>query len=269
MHTHKIVFPNPAGFSLRDTFTCGQCFRWTERESRWHGVVGEQAVSVWVEQDSLFVEGITPPDRKFFRTYFDLDGDYERYKTRISAAHPFLHMACAHAPGIRILQQDGWEALASFILSQNNNIPRITGIIDRLCTYFGKPLGNSYAFPTAERLSGLTIDELSPIRAGFRAKYLLDAARQTVEGRINFDRCCQGSIKEAREELTRIYGVGIKVAECALLYGFNRLEAFPIDVWMARAMSAHLPEGLPKEIADIAGVAQQYVFHYVRLNGSK
>ncbi len=267
MSDHTLVFQCPPHFSLRDTFTCGQCFRFAEYGGRWRGVVGGQAVSVYIEDGRLCVGGDVPLDETAFFDYFDLAADYEEYKERLSAAHPFLRLACAHAPGIRILRQDAWEALISFIVSQNNNIPRITGIIERLCALFGQPRGDSFAFPPPQALAGLEAEALAPIRAGFRASYLLDAARLVSGGEVDLGRVRTAPLAEAREELRRIRGVGVKVSECALLYGFHRLSAFPVDVWMARAMAQFLPERLPGEVSDIAGVAQQYIFHYARTMG--
>ena len=155
--------------------------------------------------------------------------------------------------------------MCSFIISQNNNIPRIKGIIERLCTFFGEDLGGGdFSFPSAERLAVLSEQDLAPIRSGFRAKYILDAARRVASGETELEKVAAMPIDEARAELQKIKGVGPKVAECALLYGFGRAEAFPVDVWVKRIMQELYPEGLPACTENVEGIAQQYLFHWRR-----
>ena len=176
--------------------------------------------------------------------------------------------AAAFAPGIRILRQEPWEALCSFIISQNNHIPRIKGIIERLCQRLGAEIPGTawHAFPTAERLAACSLEDLAPLRAGFRAKYLLDAARKVASGQVDLARVAAAPVEEGRRELQTIFGVGPKVAECALLYGFHKTECFPLDVWMKRAMATLLPGRRPEEFGENAGLAQQYLFHYSRMH---
>ncbi|MDD6446716.1 MAG: DNA-3-methyladenine glycosylase 2 family protein, partial [Ruminococcus sp.] len=172
-----------------------------------------------------------------------------------------------YAPGIRILSQEPWEALCSFIISQNNNIPRIKGIIDRLCRQYGEPIGdNLYAFPTAERLSRCTVDDLAPLRSGFRAKYIVDAATKVATNEINLHEIKKMPVEQARKELMKIKGVGPKVADCTMLYGMGKKECFPMDVWMKRAMEVLFPNLTPEDFGTNAGIAQQYIFHYSRMN---
>ena len=167
--------------------------------------------------------------------------------------------------GIRILKQEPWEALCSFIISQNNNIPRIMGIIDRLCSTYGdKNEKGEYTFPSYEKLINLTVEDLAPLRAGFRSKYILDAAQKLYNKEIDLQKIYSASMDEARNELMKIKGVGPKVAECTLLYGFGKKEAFPVDVWVKRIVSELYPEGLPECIKGNEGIAQQYLFHWRR-----
>ena len=181
--------------------------------------------------------------------------------------HPILAEAAQFAPGIRILNQDPWEALCSFIISQNNNIPRIKGIVERLCQTFGDEIDDGwYTFPTAEKLASLEPEDLQPIRAGFRARYIVDGARKVSSGEINPEKIRVTEINSARSELMKITGVGIKVADCTLLFGLHRVEAFPLDVWMKRAMKTLFPEMSPKDFGEYAGIAQQYIFHYSRMH---
>ena len=148
----------------------------------------------------------------------------------------------AFAPGVRILCQEGFETLISFLFSQNNNVPRIKGIIERLCRSFGDPIGEGlYGFPPPERLAALSEEDLAPLRCGWRGAYVLDAACKVASGTVDLKTVAALPIGEARQALQTIKGVGPKVAECVLLYGLGRLEAFPLDVWMKRAMAQIFP----------------------------
>ena len=198
-----------------------------------------------------------------WRDYFDLDTDYNAIKAEIVELCPALKSAAESISGIRILRQEPWEALCSFIISQNNNIPRIKGIITRLCECWGEKHDGYYSFPSADTLSRLTVEELAPLRAGFRARYILDAAQKVADGEIVLEEMYGLPIADCRRELMKITGVGVKVAECTLLYGLHRLEAFPIDVWMKRALEKWYPNGLPDCVKGYEGTAQQYLFHYI------
>ena len=141
----------------------------------------------------------------------------------------------------------------------------ITGIIERLCCQFGNPIGGGLcAFPPPERLAGLSPEDLAPLRSGFRARYLIDAARQVTGGTVDLAALSALPTAEARAELMKIVGVGKKVADCALLFGFGHGDCFPVDVWIGRALAELLPEGLPPSLAPCAGIAQQMIFHYMR-----
>ena len=249
-------------FDLAATLTCGQCFRWREGEDgSFSGVAFGRTLTVSEESAGQAAED------PLWRSYFDLDLDYGAIRRELSALSPELETAASFAPGIRILRQDPWEALCSFILSQNNNIPRIMGIVDRLCENFGERLPEGgFSFPEPERLAGLSVEDLAPLRCGFRARYVLDAARRVAGGELPLDEVAVLPLSEAREALQTIDGVGPKVAECALLYGMHRLDAFPLDVWMRRAMQTLFPGKSPDFFGPFAGIAQQYVFHYSRLH---
>ena len=164
-----------------------------------------------------------------------------------------------------MLRQDRWEALCSFIISQNNNIKRIRGIVENLCTTWGEPLpGGRSTFPRPEVLAGLTLEELQPLRSGFRAKYILDAAQKVASGEVDLDRVARLPTEEAAAELCRIHGVGIKVAHCALLYGFHRIECLPVRCVDETGDVCYVCQGLPEELLPYAGIAQQYLFHFSR-----
>ncbi len=257
------------GFSLRDTLSCGQSFRWREQEDKsFKGTAFGKTVTVRIEGDVFSLEGTTEEEfTSLWVRYFDLETDYMKIREELSLAHPVLSEAATFAPGIRILAQEPFEALISFIISQNNNIKRIEGIVERLCENFGeKNEQGGYSFPTAEKLSTLSEEELSVIRAGFRHRYILDAARKVCSGEVQLQRCRELPFEEAKRELMTIVGVGEKVADCVLLYGLHRTEAFPLDVWMKRAMKVLFPDVNPQSFGKYAGIAQQYIFHYSRLH---
>lgn len=247
------------------TLDCGQAFRWKERDGIWHGVIGKRAYDISADENGIVFYAVD--DEEFdsvLSVYFDIERDYTSL-TELFSEDGNLKTAVTAYPGIRILRQEPWEALCSFIISQNNNIPRIKGIIERLCESFGDDIGNGdYTFPSAEKLACLSEEDLAPLRAGFRAKYILDAARKVSSGEVNLQKLSEIPIEEARTELMKIKGVGPKVAECALLYGCGRTEAFPVDVWVKRIMSELYPEGLPECTNGVQGIAQQYLFHWRR-----
>lgn len=254
---------------LAQTLDCGQAFRWREQENgSFIGVAHSKLITFSKNDDTLTVNGATESEfESIWRNYLDLDLDYGSIKTELSSLHPTLNEAARYAPGIRILNQEPWEALCSFIISQNNNIPRIKGIVERLCQSFGKQIeGDFYTFPTAERLASMSPEDLAPIRAGFRARYIIDAARKIASGEIDLENVRKMEIEQARQELMKITGVGVKVADCTLLYGLHRLDCFPLDVWMKRAMATLFPEMKPSDFGKYGGIAQQYIFHYSRMH---
>ena len=253
---------------LGETLDCGQSFRWKRNDNgSFSGVAFNRAVTMDLIGTDLYIDNAPMEDYDLWYNYLDLQLDYGKIRNDISKLHPVLKEASAYAPGIRILRQDPWEALCTFIISQNNNIKRIKGIVERLCENFGEKLSQGeYTFPTAEKLSRLTVDDLTPIRAGFRNKYIIDGAQKVNSGEVNLNICYDLPYDEAQQELMKIKGVGTKVADCTLLFGFHRIEAFPLDVWMKRAMEKLFPTMSPKDFGEYAGIAQQYIFHYSRMN---
>ena len=263
-----LKFENVTDLDLAQTLDCGQSFRWVEREDcGFDGVAFGRSVTVRLDGTDLYIENADESDRELWHSYFDLGLDYGKIREEISAIHPILADAAKYAPGIRILRQEPYEALCTFIISQNNNIKRIKGIVQRLCEQFGDRLPDgTYAFPDAEKMASLTADDLAPLRAGFRNRYLVDAARKVADGDVDLEKCRSCDYDEARRELMQITGVGVKVADCALLFGLHRIEAFPLDVWMKRAMATLFPGMTPGDFGQYAGIAQQYIFHYSRMN---
>lgn len=253
-------------FCLDAILDCGQTFRWNrDHDGWWCGVLKDRVIRIRQREENLEITGC---DRAFFentvRPYFDLDTDYGCYKA-ILCSDSAASAACTFTPGMRLLRQDPFESLCCFILSQNNNIARIKKIVDLLCRHFGQKIEeDAYAFPLPQHLAGLTPEDLAPIRCGFRAPYLLDAANKVSSGEIDLDAVALLPMEDARKVLCSIRGVGLKVADCVLLYGMHRIEAFPLDVWMKRVMDRFYPNGLPAAVMECPGIAQQYLFHYVR-----
>lgn len=248
-------------FDLDETLDCGQAFRWQKLETRhqitYEGFFVDNYLKISQDGNKFIFHNTTPEDfENVWKEYFDLNTDYGKIKRRLSDDQT-LKKTCEFAGGIRLLKQDFWETLCSFIISQNNNIPRIKGIISRLCEHYGH-------FPTAYELASETPESLDFLRAGFRSKYLIDGAIKISTDEINAENLKKMSIEEMRKTLMTIKGVGPKVSECVLLFGLYRTEAFPVDVWIKRVMENYYPDGLPECTKGIEGIAQQYLFHYIR-----
>lgn len=261
----KVKFSvNASEFSPARTFFCGQCFRWRElANGDFEGIAHGRRLVVSENGGVVQIGDFPESEERLWREYFDLDTDYSGFIGRLSADET-LAAACRASAGIHILRQDPFETLISFIISQNNNIPRISGIVGRLCESFGEKIDGGYAFPTAKRLEGIEAGDLAPLRAGFRARYIADAVAKVNDGVVDFAEIDALPLGEARERLKTIVGVGDKVADCVLLFAFRKLDAFPRDVWVKRIMAEYYPNGLPDCTRGIEGIAQQYLFDYVR-----
>ena len=261
-----IYLTGTENFELPHTLDCGQAFRWVEKENGvWCGVAFNKYLELKkMEDGSIILYNTTEDDfNNIWRDYFDIDRDYNAIITAISS-NEILKNASDFGKGIRVLNQEPWETLCSFIISQNNNIKRIKGIIERLCENFGTDMGGYYAFPTAEKVASLTLEDLAVLRSGFRAKYILDAAQKIAHKEIDLYNLKNLSVDDARNELMKIKGVGPKVADCALLFSHKHIDAFPKDVWIKRAMQVLFNGELPKEALPYAGIVQQYIFFYAR-----
>lgn len=262
--------PGDGCLDLQQTLDCGQAFRWQKIDTpggeAWRGTAFSHTLTVRAADGAFLFDCTQAEFDHIWYPYFDFGTDYAEVRRALSGLHPVLRDAAAYAPGIRILRQEPWEALCSFIISQNNNIPRIKGILERLCALLGAEIpGGGRAFPTAECLAACTAEMLAPVRAGFRAKYVIDAAQRVASGALDLEQVRAMPLDEARSALQTVRGVGPKVADCTLLYGLHRTECFPLDVWMKRAM-ALLPGVSPADFGENAGVAQQYIFHYARMH---
>jgi len=250
-------------FVLAQILDNGQCFRWQPSGDGYIGIACGRQLHAIASGNNLILKD-TPIEEfdTIWRAYFDLGRDYTQILS-LYASDPTLAKATQFSPGLRVLQQDPWEMLITFILSQNSNIPRIKKMVLELSMGFGKQMPGR-AFPTPEALASLSPEDLSPVRAGYRVPYILDAAKQIASGNICLKDLAKKPATEIINTLQQIHGVGPKVAQCVALFGFGKVEVCPMDVWMKRVMDTFYPTGFPEEILPTAGIAQQYLFHYVR-----
>lgn len=254
--------------NIADTLDCGQCFRFkadNEEKTSFTGVAFNKILTVTQTETEVIFKNTTQQEFDLiWSPYFDLDTDYDRIKKALKFDKT-IKSAMDFAGGIRILKQDNFEALCSFIVSQNNNIPRIKGSIEKFSARFGKNLAeNIYSFPTITDLNGIKKSDLVDLSLGYRDDYIIDCVEKIQSGELNLDEISTMEISLAREKLRTVKGIGPKVAECALLFGFHRLEAFPIDTWIKKVLATYYKDGFPEQINDLAGIAQQYLFHYIR-----
>lgn len=272
MQDNQLFVTGPSRFSARQTFTCGQCFRWTEQpDGSYLGIVRGLPARVSDQDGALVLSSDEQQFAQLWRGYFDCDTDYAAICDSF-AVDAFTAAAADFGRGIRILRQEPWEALCTFILSQCNNIPRITGIVDRLCTLLGEPISfeqqTLYAFPSPEQLSICTPEDLASLRAGYRTPYLIAAAQAVCSGTVDFSVLSRMDTDAARREIMQLRGVGRKVADCFLLFGLHKLDAFPVDTWMKKAAAYYSGDMKQFINSPYAGVYQQYFFFYTRENFS-
>ena len=272
-------------FELADIFDCGQCFRWNkEKDGSYTGVFGENVLNVSKNDDIVTFKGICIGNiEKVCRDYFDLDRDYKAIRDKLAQIDDNLKVSVEYGKGIRILNQDLWETIISFIISANNNIPRIKGIIERLAKTYGKKITYNgkdyYTFPTPESLNKATVQDLRNLGLGFRDVRVYETTKMIINKEVDLDKLKDMETLAAREELLRLSGVGPKVADCILLFSnLKRFDVFPIDVWVRRVMNELYikkedeSKVTKKEIQKLAdskfgnmqGLAQQYLFYWKR-----
>ncbi|MBF8266769.1 MAG: nth [Dehalococcoidia bacterium] len=269
---------------LAATLESGQAFRW-RRQGEWHyGVVGENLVALKQGLSHLEVRSSPSSPEHMetpLRNYLRLDDDLEAIYSRIGT-DPVMRRAIASYRGLRLLRQDPWECLVSFICSANSNIPRISATVQALAQGYGQPLSLGdyvdYTFPTPERLAEAGEAALRALKLGFRAKYVAQVAERVARGEVRLEPLRSLPYQEAREALTSLPGVGDKVADCVLLFSLDKLEAFPVDRWVRRAVEESYLDGAKLSYKALrawalerwgtdAGYAQQYLFHAMRLQG--
>ncbi|MCR4935928.1 MAG: DNA-3-methyladenine glycosylase 2 family protein [Oscillospiraceae bacterium] len=265
-------------FDLDKLALSGQCFRWTGAAGGGYRIVHrDRCLTVRPAGPGRY--RLNCDEAEFcdiWREYFDLDTDYRAIRRAVPEQEdPYLARACAHGAGIRILRQDPWETLVSFIVSQNRSIPMIQKSVDLLCAAAGDKLrdaegGTFHAFPSPEQLRALDDERLRACRLGYRCAYVRAAAEAVASGALDLDRLCAAEEPEALAALMRVPGVGIKVANCVALFGLHHLDAFPVDVWMRRILAREYPNGYPLErYRPYNGVYQQYMFYSERIGGGE
>ena len=252
-------------FSLLDTLCCGQCFRFKEIEKNVFLIFAKNNSTYLEQKEGLLFFYESSCCENFWKDYFNCDVDYDLLKKGFKG-DAILEKLSKIYYGLRILKQDPFEVLISFILSINNNISRIKGIVEVLCRNFGEKIKHGYAFPTIDRLIYLKEKDLEVLKAGFRVKFLLDAIKKIYFKEVNLDKLYALNSYKAKKKLMEIYGVGEKVSSCVLLFGYNKMDSFPVDVWIKRVMSQYYIKGLTKEILSCPGLAQQLLF-YGKKNG--
>lgn len=265
----KIELSETDDFDLEKIFECGQCFRWNRDENGdYIGVAYGKAARLHIEDGHVLISGTADDFESIWYRYFDFERNYAEIRKNL-CIDDYMQKAADFGAGIRILNQEKWEALCSFIISQCNNIPRIKKIIEVFCREFGQPIefeGNTYyTFPDAEKTAGLTVKDLAPLKCGYRAPYIIGAAHAVSEGALDLEELAEADIKGALTELKKQKGIGDKVANCVILFALHKLDAFPIDVWMKKAIAEHYGGRFdPKVFGEYAGLAQQYMFYYQR-----
>lgn len=277
----QVVLENMESFELPHIFDCGQCFRWNkEEDGSYTGVVKGRILNVKKQDDKIIFDRISPDDfQSLWVDYFDLNRNYDEIKNRLRKDDLVMKNATDHGHGIRILNQDEWEVLLSFIISANRGIPLIKKSIEALCVRYGTLLGEYrgktyYDFPKPEALLNKSVEEIMQSHTGYRAKHIVDAAIIVAEKQIDIYRLKNLTTEEARIQLMRFGGIGPKVSDCVLFFSMKKTDAFPIDVWVKRVMEYfYLPEATnmkdiqkyaKEQFGEYCGFAQQYLFYYAR-----
>ena len=287
----KIHLPKSCPFNLDVTLCCGQVFRWAKKDEGWYGVTRDTAFKIKQTDDELHFENV---DTGFVKDYFGLSDDLVRILSEINKDER-INRAVHNLAGLRILHQDPWECLISYICATYKNIPAIKHMLLNLSRKMGEEIlvddERLYTFPTPSRLAKASMKDLTDCGLGYRARYILETARMVHERVINTDELQEMTYDKARKELLKLSGVGLKVTDCVLLFSLRKLEAFPIDVWMRRVLirnySNHFSKDFVKRISTgksfsnseynklnafgreyfgkYAGYAQEYLFHYERM----
>ena len=283
----KYVLENQESFNLKHIFECGQCFRWNKmQDNSFVGVVKNAVIKVKKESNKIIFTGTCNNSEEFktlIRYYFDLDTNYTEYKEKLSQIDEYMRESIKFGEGIRILRQDLWETIISFIISANNNIPRIKKIIERISKAYGKKLEfenkEYYTFPTVEELSKASVEDLRALGLGFRDKRIYNTTKMILNKEFDLENLKKlNNTKLMKEELLKLDGVGPKVADCILLFSLKRVDAFPIDVWVRRVMNdlyihnedenkvnkRELQKLAEDKFMGLSGIAQQYLFYWKR-----
>ena len=286
MKEQKYILENSNSFELKDIFECGQCFRWNkeENDNSYTGVFKGNVLNVKKENSKIIFEGICIGNiEEICREYFDLDTDYEKIKEKLAKIDDYLKESTKYGKGIRILHQDLWETIISFIISANNNIPRIKRIIERISKKYGNKIEfrgkDYYTFPTMKELGKASVEDLRALGLGFRDKRVYDTTRIFLDNKMTLEELEKEQDTDVlREKLMELPGVGGKVADCIMLFSLKKFNVFPVDVWVRRVMNElyikeedetkvkkeYLQILAKEKFEGLAGLAQQYLFYQRR-----
>ena len=281
--SNNIVITNLTHFDIDEILDSGQCFRYERIGEKEYIIVAyKKVLKVKQENDTMILYNITLCEyESIWRKYFSLDDDYAKIKSILADKDEVIREAISYAAGVRIMKQDLWEMIITFILSQNNNIKRIQQGVKAISEKYGEVIGEDgdvkyYSFPSPKLLVKATVEELRRLKIGFRDKYIVDACTKVVSGQVELKRLFDMPTHEAKVELLKIKGVGNKVADCILLFGMHRYEVFPTDTWIKKIMvSLYIKKDVKVDeiskfaleyFGEYASYAQQYLFHYARKN---
>lgn len=262
-------------FSPENTFFNGQCFRWQEKDGFFEGVVQSRLLRLKKEGDYLHIEGLEEKDRAWLENYLGFEEDLEKKEEAIAGIDPVMAAAVDHGRGMHLLRQEPFETLISFIISANNHIPRIRSLVEKLARNYGQEIEEGYySFPSPQELAGASVEELRQLGLGYRDKYVSHAARLVASGELKLEELYQLESREAGKRLEEAKGVGKKVASCVLLFAFSKRDSFPVDTWIKKALVSYYPQEIKRYpsvdaflqgyFGEDAGLAQQYLFHYMR-----
>ena len=276
-----VILEGVADFDPKHIFECGQCFRWmAEEDGSYTGVAKGKVTNVSRENDTVYIKNSSLKDfNDLWKDYFDLNTDYTKIKNILKNMDEHLEKATEFGWGIRILRQDPWEMIISFIISSNNRIPMIQRAIGNLSRQYGTYIGqyngvDYYDFPTPEQLNKASIEDIRACSTGFRDKYIKSTTEAVINNNDDVYKYNSLSTEECRKELMKFNGIGPKVCDCIALFGMQKYDTFPVDVWVKRVMQEFYVDddmSLPKmrtyaidKFGDLSGFAQQYLFYYAR-----
>lgn len=278
----KVILKNVLEFEPKHIFENGQCFRWEKEEDGSYTIVAKgKVINVSKHEDEIILENTNLKEfESIWYEYFDFGRDYVKLRKELSKIDQHLNKAANFGDGLRILKQDAFEMIISFIISANNQIPRIKRSVDLLSERCGEALGEfrgkeRFAFPSIEAVANISDEDLAAIKVGFRDSYIKTTANMILNGEVDIDKLIELDYEEAHKELMKLSGVGPKVADCILLFAFSREQAFPVDTWVIKIMNEYYMEEPQKNLKKIkakglevfgnqAGFAQQYLFYYAR-----
>lgn len=264
----RIIIDADTEFDIESTLLCGQVFRYEVVGDVYSIIAGDKRANLYKKEDKIIID---TDSVLFFEKYFDFDRNYGMIMNKVKDK-ALISTAMEFGKGIRILNQIPYETIISFIISANNNIPRIKGIIDRMCTALGENKGEYYAFPTLEALSSASVKFYESLGAGYRAKYIYETANQLLND-FDIDSLHNLSSSEAKSKLLTLKGVGPKVADCILLFGYHFTDVFPVDTWILKVYNEYygqeanpliVREKLVAMYGGLSGYVQQYLFYYKR-----